>query len=46
MGQAFKKRFLAILLFVALNHRAQGIKHLANGLMKLRLLGFSRTTRS
>ena len=38
-GQAFKKRFLAILLFVALNHRAQGIKHLANGLMKLRLAG-------
>ena len=38
-GQAFKKRFFAILLFVALNHRAQGIEHLANGLMKLRLAG-------
>ncbi len=38
-GQPLKERLAAILLLVALDHRAQGIKHLANGLMKFRLAG-------
>ena len=38
-GQPFEKRFLAILLLVAFNHRAQGIEHLADSLMEFRLAG-------
>ena len=36
-GQSLEERLAAILLLVALDHRAQGIKHLADGLMKFRL---------
>ena len=38
-GQPLEERLAAILLLVALDHRAQGIEHLADGLMKFRLAG-------